>query len=234
MEKNQKKYVYVYICVCLPSHHPTLFNPMNHRSPPGSSVHGIVQTRILEQVAMPSSRGSSEPRSQTHISYVSCTGRRFLHHWCHLGSPDIHKHPWNTVTQLYSNLKKTYGLVNTLLVALPGLRKGPETESTRQREVECPNKEMTATEFPGNWQGQTRFPWGQNTSKSRTRAAQDTERACPVVMETLGMLPKGARVCELCLLAAQKPINSPGWWEGKLALFQMPATGGGRAADICP
>ena len=30
------------------------------------------------------------------------------------------------------------------------------------------------------------------------------------------------------LLAAQKPINSPGWWKVKFALFQMLATGGGE------
>ena len=36
--------------------------------PPGSSVHGISQARILEWIAMPSSRGSSRPRNQTHIS----------------------------------------------------------------------------------------------------------------------------------------------------------------------
>ena len=42
-------------------------------SPPGSSVHGILQARILERVSMPSSRGSSQPRDQTHISDVSCT-----------------------------------------------------------------------------------------------------------------------------------------------------------------
>ena len=38
----------------------------------------ILQTRILEWVAMPSSRGSSWPRDQTHISYVSCIGRQIL------------------------------------------------------------------------------------------------------------------------------------------------------------
>ena len=48
---------------------PTLCNPMNC-SPPGSSVHGILQARILEWVAMPSSRGSSQLRDQTWISYV--------------------------------------------------------------------------------------------------------------------------------------------------------------------
>ena len=37
-------------------------------SPPGSSVHGILQARILEWVAMPSSRGSSQPRDRTQIS----------------------------------------------------------------------------------------------------------------------------------------------------------------------
>ena len=43
-------------------------NPMNC-SPPGSSVHGgILQTRILEWVVMPSSRGSSQPRDWTQVS----------------------------------------------------------------------------------------------------------------------------------------------------------------------
>ena len=37
---------------------------------PGSSVHGILQARTLEQVAVPSSRGCSQPRAQTHICYV--------------------------------------------------------------------------------------------------------------------------------------------------------------------
>ena len=44
---------------------------------PGSSVHGILQARILEGVAMPSSRGSSQPR-KTHVSYVSCTAGRLF------------------------------------------------------------------------------------------------------------------------------------------------------------
>ena len=42
---------------------------------PGSSVHGILQARILEWVVMPSSRGSSWPRDQTH---VSCIADRFF------------------------------------------------------------------------------------------------------------------------------------------------------------
>ena len=39
-------------------------------SPPGSPVHGILQARILEWVAMPSSRGSSRPRDRTCISCI--------------------------------------------------------------------------------------------------------------------------------------------------------------------
>ena len=44
-------------------------------SPPGSSVHGISQARILEWAAISFSRGSSPPKDQPSISYVSCTGR---------------------------------------------------------------------------------------------------------------------------------------------------------------
>ena len=40
---------------------PTLCNPMDY-GPPGSSVHGILQARTLEWVAMPFSRGSSQTR----------------------------------------------------------------------------------------------------------------------------------------------------------------------------
>ena len=47
-------------------------------SPPGSSVHGILQARILEWVVMPSSRESSLPRDQTCISSI---GRWVLYHW---------------------------------------------------------------------------------------------------------------------------------------------------------
>ena len=51
---------------------------------PGSSVHGILQARILEWVAMPFSRRSSQPRDWTHIFYV--IGRWVLYQHCHLGS----------------------------------------------------------------------------------------------------------------------------------------------------
>ena len=50
-------------------------------SPPVSSVHGISQPIILEWVAISSSRGSSQPRDQTCVSYVSWIGRQVLNHW---------------------------------------------------------------------------------------------------------------------------------------------------------
>ena len=58
----------------------TLWNPMDC-SLPGSSAHGILQARILEWVAMPSSRRLFWPRDRTrHVSYISCFGRRALYH----------------------------------------------------------------------------------------------------------------------------------------------------------
>ena len=48
---------------------PTHCNPMDC-SPWGSSLHGILQARILERVVMPSSRGSSWPKDQTHVHWV--------------------------------------------------------------------------------------------------------------------------------------------------------------------
>ena len=59
---------------------PTLCDPRDY-SPPGSSVHGISQERILEWVAISYSRGSSWPRDRTHISCIFCIGRQILYHW---------------------------------------------------------------------------------------------------------------------------------------------------------
>ena len=72
-------------------------------SRPGCSVRGILQARILEWVAMPSSRGSSRPRDETRVFYVSCIGRQILHHQRHLGSP---LYPsavqWSSCVQLFA------------------------------------------------------------------------------------------------------------------------------------
>ena len=56
----------------------TLCNPISCILP-GSSIYGILQARILEWVAFPFSRGFSQPRDRTHVSYVSCMGRWVLY-----------------------------------------------------------------------------------------------------------------------------------------------------------
>ena len=66
-------------CVCAKSLHLCLAvcDPMDC-SPPGSSVHGILQARILEWVTMPFSRGSSQPKDRTHVFCSSCIAGRFF------------------------------------------------------------------------------------------------------------------------------------------------------------
>ena len=68
-------------CVCILSQvqYVQLFTLMDCSSP-GFSVQGISQARILEQVAIPSSRGSSWPSHQTLVSCGSCIGGRILYH----------------------------------------------------------------------------------------------------------------------------------------------------------
>ena len=60
---------------------------------------GILRTRILEWVAMPS-RGSSQPRDWTLVSYVSRIGRRVLCHWCHLGSLSVYTYVYSPYLQV--------------------------------------------------------------------------------------------------------------------------------------
>ena len=93
-------------------------------SPPGSSVHGIFQARILEWVAISSCRRSFQPRDRTHISCVSCIAGRFFTSWApgetttstftcsltwklsealHLRSRDVHE-PETLLLQLASSL----------------------------------------------------------------------------------------------------------------------------------
>ena len=65
--------IFLRLCVCcmlVAQSCPTLCDPMDC-SPPGSSVCGILQARILEWIAMPSSKGSSQPRDWTQVSHIA-------------------------------------------------------------------------------------------------------------------------------------------------------------------
>ena len=64
-------------CLLAVQLYPTLCDPVDC-SPSGSSVHGIVQARILEWIAIPFSRASSHRRDQT---WVSCIAGRFFTIW---------------------------------------------------------------------------------------------------------------------------------------------------------
>ena len=80
-------YIYIYSCPYLVSFplcvfaqsSLTLCNTMDC-SPPGSSVHGIFQARILEWGAISFSRDSSQLRIEPASLFVSCIGRRVLYH----------------------------------------------------------------------------------------------------------------------------------------------------------
>jgi len=68
--------------------------------PPGTSVHGILQPRIIEQVAMHSTRGSSQHRDPIHVSCIA--GRFFTTE--PPGKPIL-----NGITPLYINKTNTGG-----------------------------------------------------------------------------------------------------------------------------
>ena len=87
-----------YYCVLVAQSCLTLCNPMDCR-PPGPSVHGISQARILEWVAIHFSRGSSWPRDQTQVSRLS--------NWAHTLRAHTHTH---THTH-----KSTYIIYNTYM-----------------------------------------------------------------------------------------------------------------------
>ena len=77
-------FMYKYLCerTCMLSlfSRVQLFTTIWTVAYPGSSAYGIFQARIVKWVAMPSSRGSSQPRDQTHVSYIACIGRWVLNH----------------------------------------------------------------------------------------------------------------------------------------------------------
>ena len=75
---------------------PTLCNTMDC-NPPVPSVHGILQARILESIAISFSRGPSQPRDQTCISCVFCLESRFFTHWATVVFYFSESH-WNSLT----------------------------------------------------------------------------------------------------------------------------------------
>ena len=103
-------------------------NPTGCR-PPGSSVHGISQARILQWVAVSFSRGSSWPRDQTHVSY---NGRRSDYHWATTG-------------------KLSLWLKHILLLYSSGYQKsnmGPQAVFLQQDPVSFPSLDLMGHPYP--------------------------------------------------------------------------------------
>ena len=69
----------IFILMCMYAW-SVMSDSLQSHSPPGFSVHGIFQARILEWVAIFSSRGSSQSRDRNHVSGVSYIGRQILYH----------------------------------------------------------------------------------------------------------------------------------------------------------
>ena len=120
-------------CVCLLGHScPTLCNPM-HCSPPDSAVHGIFQARILEWVAISSSRGSAQPRDHTQIS---CTAGGFFTFWA-IGEPlsdiiVIHGFPDSKQNHWSHEIKRPLLLGRKVMTSLDSILKCRSEEHTSE------------------------------------------------------------------------------------------------------
>ena len=87
----------------------TLCDPVDC-SPPGSLVHGILQARILEWVAISFSRGSPQPRDRTRVPHRIC--RQILYLLTHQGSP------WVTLGSHYSGFPTAIFALQVLTLSL--------------------------------------------------------------------------------------------------------------------
>ena len=100
VRKASHYFICLLVCMCAKVA-SVVSDPMDC-SPPGSSVHGILQARILDWAAVPSSRGSSWPRDWICISHIFCICRWVLYHQYHLGSPSSSLIiNWNTFVLLF-------------------------------------------------------------------------------------------------------------------------------------
>ena len=119
------------------------------------TVHGIFQGRILEWVAVPFSRGSSQPRDRTHISYVPCVGRQILYH-C---TTNIYvlKYLINKITSISVTFRETWYIYYKIwtwcvlaLAFLGGVGEGVSSVRTGSRV-------SAFGEGKGTWSGTTLF-----------------------------------------------------------------------------
>ena len=111
----------------------------------GSSVHGILQARILEWIAISFSRGSSQPRDQT---LVSCSGGHSLYHCATREAP-------TTTMTIYSFISGCTGsslLLKLSLVAVSGLQAhGTQAKSCSEVCRIFSDQDLTCVPCIGRW-----------------------------------------------------------------------------------
>ena len=123
------------MCSCVLNHFSRVWlfvTPMDC-SPPGPSVHEILQAGILEWVAMPSSRGSSWLRDRTHVSCVCCIS-------CIAGGfftaelpGRLHIYIYSPFFRLFSHVSPSRALMtNKLLYVVPLVVSTPDREELRK------------------------------------------------------------------------------------------------------
>ena len=136
--------VVAYVCAKSLQLHLTQCDPLDC-SPPCFSIQGVLQARILERIAMPSSRGSSQPRDGTRGSYASCIGRWVLFQFL----PGKPRPTWDTVFFVLINYMihisfccyfpwtlKWLNYIHTARILYTLCSTSPEKESS----FLCPNK----------------------------------------------------------------------------------------------
>ena len=77
-----------FLCCSVAKSCLTLCDP-TYYSPPCFFVRGVCQARVLERVIISFSRGSSQPRDWTYVSYVPCISRQILCHWATSSFPHL-------------------------------------------------------------------------------------------------------------------------------------------------
>ena len=123
--------------LCCTQLHPTLCDPVGC-SPPGSSVHGISQARILGWVAISFSRGSSWPRDGTLIPCIFCISRWIPYHCAILEAPEVPYDPAiPTLNGIHPKDLKTGAQTNAYLWVFLGAQC---TVAKRQKQPKCQTK----------------------------------------------------------------------------------------------
>ena len=105
------RHIYFYIMCCTVLNHSVVSDSLwpHGCSPPGSSVHGVLQAKVLEWAAMPSSRGSSQPQDWTQVSHIA---GRFFTIWGTREAQEYWSGSLSLLQGLFPTQESTWGLLH--------------------------------------------------------------------------------------------------------------------------